>query len=1033
MKHPSIGVCLSLLFLVNQHALAAEKHRLNIPAQPLVSALNELTEVTGTSSFFRFEIVEGKESSAVNGWMSVSEALSQLLSGTNLDAEVSEDSVIRLIKKPDKKPQLLIASKQIEDDTSAQSNKQNAIEQVRVFGSRYGIQNAQTTKRNSDVIVDTIAANEVGEFPDQNVAESLQQVTGIAISRGRGGEGDFVTVRGLGAQFNTVTYNNRLIATENTGREFSFDVIASELISRAEIFKTFQASQRDGSISGLINVESAKPYDNEGFHASGKLLGQYESLSEGLGASASFVLSNTWGDDFGLLGSFSYQQRDSRSDIIDVGFVNMIDSLGGAPLNRATQFNSINTLLSEQDRERIGGTLAAQFKPTDNTEVNIDLLYTSLKGDSTGSGFGFFAGQANNLRSDLPFQVLPLANQETDLLVGFTASAQDQSPSSLGNIVDLIAQRNTVDSETFSIGANLNFKINQRITSQLDFAYSNAQGQRDLDNPAFLGSGSFFVVSVPNAVVTQSFSGGPIPNISISVPDGSPSGRRVPLSEFLLNPQDTRLHFAKTAINRAQDSIYQVQFDNLFEYNESTTVSFGFNLTDRTKDIESLNNFSRQCGSSEFPICTRAFTIESVLRGATAELFTNTDGSFLDNLNANIERTFPTFSVSALEEIFDQLGAVTGEPSFLSLQRDPSTSVKIKERILGVYVQLNVEGVLFDLPYRSDFGIRLAGTRTSARGSRRSIESASITTINSPDSSLQSFELSPARSASVDNRYFDLLPSFNFTLNLSDNILARASLSQTIARPSLDDLTPSGLVDNMVVSNSSFSVGNPELTRARSNNLDFSLEYYGDKLSMFGSAFIKDVDDFIVTNPRRETILVPNVNQVDGAERSVQAENQNVVFTVTRPTNGEQANILGLELSAQYLFDNGVGLLGNVAFIDSKATANGVSGNLLGSSDFTAALQTFYTSPRFTARLSLHHRSGYQFEFSSDAGLPTFFDDFTQVDASLEYKIGEQLTLFFEGINLFEEDSFRYSGNTAVLDFLERNGARYLFGVRSKF
>jgi len=164
-------------------------------------------------------------------------------------------------------------------------------------------------------VVDAITAEEFGKFPDANVAESLQRVTGVAITRARGGEGRFVTVRGLGEEFNNVTYNGRTLATENLGREFSFDVIASELISRAEVYKSSEARLNDGSIGGLVNVATAKPLSSPGFHVSGSLAGEYDNLADSTGFRASGVVSNSFANDtVGVLASLTMHKRDLRSD-----------------------------------------------------------------------------------------------------------------------------------------------------------------------------------------------------------------------------------------------------------------------------------------------------------------------------------------------------------------------------------------------------------------------------------------------------------------------------------------------------------------------------------------------------------------------------------------------------------------------------------------------------------------------------------------------------------------------------------------------
>ncbi|MEO0607784.1 MAG: TonB-dependent receptor plug domain-containing protein, partial [Pseudomonadota bacterium] len=114
---------------------------------------------------------------------------------------------------------------------------ERTLQTVTVKGIRGSLKASLDVKRAANQIVDAVSAEDVGKFPDANVAESLQRITGVAIDRS-GGEGQFITVRGLGPEFNTVLLNGRTIATDNDGREFSFDVLSSDIIQRAEVFKT---------------------------------------------------------------------------------------------------------------------------------------------------------------------------------------------------------------------------------------------------------------------------------------------------------------------------------------------------------------------------------------------------------------------------------------------------------------------------------------------------------------------------------------------------------------------------------------------------------------------------------------------------------------------------------------------------------------------------------------------------------------------------------------------------------------------------
>jgi len=131
-------------------------------------------------------------------------------------------------------------------------------DEVIVTGIRSSLKQSLDVKRDSNQVVDAISAEDVGKFPDSNIAESLQRITGVAIDRS-GGEGQFITVRGLGPEFNTVTLNGRTLATDNPGREFSFDVISSDIISRAEVFKTSTPNLQSGGIGANVNIVTTRP------------------------------------------------------------------------------------------------------------------------------------------------------------------------------------------------------------------------------------------------------------------------------------------------------------------------------------------------------------------------------------------------------------------------------------------------------------------------------------------------------------------------------------------------------------------------------------------------------------------------------------------------------------------------------------------------------------------------------------------------------------------------------------------------------
>src|SRR5262245_48719257 len=174
------------------------------------------------------------------------------------------------------------AAPETTNDQAATSTSEDSdeIETVVVRGTRASLTESRDLKRDAGIVQDSIVAEDLGRFPDANVADSLSHITGITISRTRGGEGQYVNVRGLGPQYSIVTLNGRILATDGDGREFAFDVLPSEVISGADVYKSADASQIEGSIGGTINLSTARPLEQRGRHLRLSLEGDYNDLSE---------------------------------------------------------------------------------------------------------------------------------------------------------------------------------------------------------------------------------------------------------------------------------------------------------------------------------------------------------------------------------------------------------------------------------------------------------------------------------------------------------------------------------------------------------------------------------------------------------------------------------------------------------------------------------------------------------------------------------------------------------------------------------
>ncbi|MEL6245781.1 MAG: TonB-dependent receptor, partial [Pseudomonadota bacterium] len=379
-----------------------------------------------------------------------------------------------------------------ETTTQTEAGEERTLQTVTVTGIRGSLQQSLDIKRNSNQVVDAVSAEDVGKFPDANVAESLQRITGVAIDRS-GGEGQFITVRGLGPEFNTVLLNGRTIATDNDGREFSFDVLSSDIIQRAEVFKTSTPNLQSGGIGSTVNIVTARPFDRPGTNFTVSAAGTYDTLREDTSPDLTAVGSWTNPDNsFGFLLGASYSDRKVQEDS---SFTNGFALRSGDPAVLAPESSSGLTEIGAlpdgarvqqqvvhsrdiQDRERITVNGAAQFRPSDTITVTFDGLYSEFDVQSSATQFsGFFSppfidpvidGNGTVVSFSRPGQDFAARNPDIAASVGLSQN-------------DNVVTSNNRLAETYMVGGHVEWEASDALTFNFDVSASNAQ--RDGTNP----------------------------------------------------------------------------------------------------------------------------------------------------------------------------------------------------------------------------------------------------------------------------------------------------------------------------------------------------------------------------------------------------------------------------------------------------------------------------------------------------------------------------------------------------------------------
>lgn len=925
---------------------------------------------------------------------------------------------------------------------SAQSVEEAAadegVDQIVVTGIRSSIRNALDTKRNADEILDGISAEDIGKFPDQNVAEALQRIPGVAIDR-QGGEGRFVSIRGLGPSFAKTLINGREIATENPDRSFSFDTIASELVSAANVYKTQNAYLPEGGIGGTVDVITARPFDYDGFTIAGSVEGQFEQNRGTVDPEMSFIVSNTFMDDkLGLLASFTRQERSTEfyvtqtESIVNASagvFYNFPPFGDATPLNPravtgpyaynctcyfytsdgltdAWRNQDLTRSVTREHRVRTGVSAAAQFRPFDDMVITADYIYSDFDVDTTrvGTSNWFWAVQDNeNLEIDENGALVFYEHGGPFDVSGFSHQWQRQ-------------QRPT---NTQMAGINLDWDVSDRLTVVLDGAWSSATR----DNKGLDQDGTLEILDQPGFFVEAR---GGVPTI-IGADPGSLASLDNVGALRARNNGDSGLFIDAENWEISGDLDYQI--------NDNLQARFGARFVSSEKINESY----------ETPLAVRR------LYQKFAEDLVIDD---IDNIVTGILEGGDRFGNSALNsDIFlfdnDLLRAWMADPANIAARSGSAEDLQagldafiangrswdaqlsgdsftITEDVTSAYVDFKYDGYLGAMPLDIVAGVRYSHTDLTSMGFSRIL----IDLVPESDTTgllANVFSSDELEEVSVDNSYDNWLPSFNGKLGVTDDLIFRVGVSRSLTRPTLEALAPSISYGNFEFENNrTAGASNPMLRPFVSTNYDVSAEWYYSELGAFAGAFFhKRVKDFIVSGI--ETEIIETVQTPEFQD-----------FQVNRPRNAEEATITGATFAWTHAFEFGAGFQANYTLVNSNATLDLQEQELIfalpGLSD-TANVVVFYEKGPFGARVAWNWREQFlaTINYGGRAGEPRFFDPYYQIDARISYNVSDNIRVSAEAINITDEKVTSQGRFDNLFISRQDFGPRVTFGVSARF
>lgn len=911
------------------------------------------------------------------------------------------------------------------------TQNEDSVEEVVITGSFRDSQKAgMNIKRNQNGFTDAIVASDIAEFPDNNLAESLQRVPGVAIQRS-GGEGRGITVRGLGPAFTTVRLNGmETMSTtggtdsgtaNNRGRGFDFNTFSSDLFSSLTVHKTNSAEIQEGSLGATVDLKAAQPFDYGDFvlSASGSL--GYNDLSKENDPGAAFLISNVFGDGkFGALLSVSTSQRNVKDEgYSTVRWSNQVTNRfrtvngqtvgsGGtagytsAPTN-PNDFDLVNgwcrdvdsnpataCVLQDANRpfapriprydsyehemERTGTSLSLQYRPTDTTEISLDGLWAKF--DATRQEV-FLQGSLN-----------PGVNLTTGNVLDYAIENNSLVYANLSGVRLISENRYDEMSTDFSQGT---LTVKQDFTDSFRMKALYGKTRSDFDNP------------IQNTLMMQA------------------NGQD--FTYDYRNYEKPILTFGAAAYTAAPWAAGAVRQRPQGTRNESEaiTVAFEYDLNDNLKLKFGADN-------KDFDFATNQFVLASG-EGANGVVLSS-NANFIQEYDSGLGDGSP-WLIPNRELIMKSYG-------FFDADMVPNygSTYEVGEETLGAFVQMDFNFELGSVPVRGDIGVRRFDTDQTSSG-----------WVNGNLASREYF--------TYEHNYSDTLPSLNLTVEPIEDLLLRASYSEGISRAAPGQIVPTTTV-SVAGTTRTVTTGSPELDPTRAKSYDLGVEwYFADGEGLLGlTLFKKEIASFVQTS-RVSMVYTETGLPIQAAVNACLAGgqpttscNENVDWAVSVPANSPGGDLDGYEISYQQPFTflpgifSGFGAIVSYTQVESDIDYLNVSGQvvktrpLTGLSDETSAATLYYENDSFNGRISVVERSGYITQAVGSEGNDEHGTNGTvNVDASFGYQINENFKVTLEALNLTDEvdDQWVGSEDNQRLSYYHATGRQFYLGVQYKY
>lgn len=866
---------------------------------------------------------------------------------------------------------------------AAQAQDAELLEEVVVTGIRASLDKAIDIKQENMQIVDSIVAEDIGKFPDNNVVEALQRVSGVQVTDRDAGEVSSVSIRGLNDV--TTTVNGRNIFTAS-GRSVALADIPSSLLGQVDVFKTRSADLISSGIAGQVDIHTHRPFDFDGSKVNLAARGIHQEQADTTDPNVSALASNRWETSIGEVGALvnlSYAKTSFRDQTVTAGAAipfrtpdadapmeRLFPPLWQPGLDRGLPFEEGATLEDgteyvlgrdavfqpdfSGERERPAANISLQWAPNESSEYLFEAFYNGYRQESANSLMFAFVDAWWAVDPEDPVEFFDGTNIVKERYVNAT-NGFNSGDYTIGK----------TDSFVYALGGD--WDINDRLHLNSEVVYQESEYDEE-----------FFALQTPrdpsgiSRMHIDFNNGDGIPEMTFFDDPATPDVDESDLTSTELWKMGALFD---NGAYREGDA-WTLTFDGNYEadWGIVNKVEFGLRYDKRTA-MESSRTASAECATCEL----------SDYPGILA----TTDG-FFDG-RADVPSEWAVAGADWLEANADELRAAYGLPlsGDLSLIRN----FEIDEAQTALYLQ-------------ADFDTEVAGRVLDGQVGVRYL---------TVDTDMGFTDVNTLETSSDSNRVSAVLPSVMLRYHLTDNLQLRGSYGETLRLPNFADLnaTIDYVPDVTDIGYGTATGGNSQLKPTESRNIDIALEYYfGETNALYATWFRRDIDGFVVPFRNAVQYDLPNDNPDRGE----------YTYILSQPDNASDGVLEGLELGAVYFPENlpdlldGFGVQASYTVLDSEQDIPVVNEvgevvdtdtlPIFGVSDSSYSVVFAYEKNDLDMRLSYVWREDFLQRnesalFANPLGV--YRAPETSLDFQLSYDVSDELTVTFDGTNLTEE------------------------------